>query len=299
MPTAKAKAPLEPAAPPSRQWFEDRPVESNLVFAGGQTPQARLRAKCQIYSYRVDDKKETPREKFFLVSLDGSTVHPGAMLFDRVDKRGYYTESVVVTMFFLNADELLVRQDQPQSSEEGGSISNSISLSFGVGFFGETPTGNAGLSIGNTISESLPDFEFLNDTRDATVRHTSRLRFVGGNGYRNAPDLIDPSSPISKLCGLPARAVSSMPLISQALFHAPNGISSAATLRIELTHRLMCIEKTFAPFEALHPNLDQVGYDPKRANQPQRVHVGATYLDIQPSATSYTWDVRVPFGLVQ
>jgi hypothetical protein len=290
----------QPQAPPQRVWFEDPPEESNIVLVGGQAPQARLRAKFQLYSYRVDDKPGTPREKFVLVALDGSTVHPGTMLFNQADKRGFYTESVQVTMRFLDSSALVIRDDQPKASEEDGSVSNSISLSLGGGFFGETPTGSAGASIGNTITESLPDFEFVNDTVGDTVNHTARLRLVGKNAYRHPPDLVDPSSLTDVLSDLPPRAVSNMPLISQALFHAPNGLTTSETLRIELTHRLMCVEKTLAPWELLRiggPG-NQVVYDANRPNERQQVHVADLHLDIDPLVAPYAWEFEVPFGAV-
>ena len=258
-----------------------------------------MRPKFQLYSYRVDDKKETPREKFLLVSLDGSGVHPGTMDFDRDDKRGYYTESVLVTMSFLDAPDLIIRQDQPESTEEGGSISNSLSLSFGAGFFGNTPTGNAGMGISNTITQTLPDFEFANDTRDATVRHTARLRNVGGNVYRKPPDLVNPSSMLSVLCDPPARATTNLPLISQALFHAPNGRSSPASLRIEVVHRMMCVEKTVRPADALPLfRAKDVPYDESRPDQPQHVHTPGLTVDTDPLIVPYSWDFTIPFGEV-
>src|SRR5262245_15271444 len=109
---------ISPNAPAQRVWFEDPEVITNDYPMDGQNLQARMRAKFQLYSYRVDNNQGTPREKFLLVALDGSTVQPGPMLYDRPDKRGHYTESVLLTMRFLDAPELVIRQDQPQATEQ-------------------------------------------------------------------------------------------------------------------------------------------------------------------------------------
>jgi len=257
----------------------------------------RFRADFDLYAYRADKKQRTTTEKYLLVSLKNTEVSPGKMAFDRSDKRGFYTESVLVKMWFTDSDGLVISEDAPPTTSEGGSVSSSISVNFNGGSFSTEPVLGAGVSIGNSFSTALPDFEVRNDSDETTVQHSMELRLVLGNQYRSPIDLVDPTSLRSALCNLPARALSNLPVLSQALFHAKDGLEETRILKIELTHRLMQVEKTMLLGDYLPGRSDKAThYDPNRADKPQHVHWKGLQVDTQPVVARNTWTVNVPFG---
>ena len=168
-------------------------------------------------------------------------------------------------------DDIILLQDLPATSEEAGSESNSISLNFGGGFFGGTPTGNAGMTISNSVTETAPDFEISNMSSGTNMVHLYTLHLVEGAVYRNPTDLVN-FLDFCNLRELPARAKETFPVLSQALFHAPKGLTKQAALHIEIDQLLMRITKTWYPIKPV------VEYDDH------------TY--------SNAWDIPIDFGSV-
>ena len=234
------------------QWFENRDLPFTVESQNGEI---RLNAKFQLYVYRTT--LSAPAQKFLLVSLEGSEVKPtqDSLVKDQDDIRGWFTEDVTVGIGFDNAapGEIVVSKDAPDTTSETGSVSSSVSLNFSGGFFGDQATGTAGLAISNSFSASLSDFSIINRSTDSAVLHEMYLSMTReGHPYRNPKDLVDMTAGGQftgcLLFHLPDRAVSNLPLASQALFWAQNQLDQDRTLRITITQRLRKVEKTFKLF---------------------------------------------------
>ncbi|WP_146217120.1 hypothetical protein [Falsiroseomonas bella] len=241
---------------PERAWTDQI---SKIWDLEGQKVEVQIIANLGLWTRRVDIASKP--EHFLLVSLKGSTVTPslsGKLIYDETDKRGWYTDSVEVEIYFDNPNGLIRVDDSPETSGMVCSATTTTSIDFnmGTGFFGETSTGNvsASGSISSSWTESLEDFRFVRVASDIKVHHVLQLSAVKGGVYNTPTDLIDPTQFFSdvfsghlpgKLKELPARATSSIGLVSQALFKSSREMSGTRELRIEIKYHLSCVEKTF------------------------------------------------------
>jgi hypothetical protein len=233
-------------------WSENRDQQFKIESQSGEI---RLNAKFDLYVYR--DKLSAPAQKFLLVSLEGSVVKPtqGALAKDQDDIRGWFTEDVLVGIGFDDAapGELVVSKDSPDTTSQAGSVSSSVSLNFSGGFFGDQPTANAGVAISNSFTASLADFSIVNRSTNDRVLHEVSLSMTReGHPYRAPKDLVDMSVG-GQLTGAlllhpPDRAVSNLPLPSQAIFWAQQELNNDRSLRVTVTQRLRKVEKTFKFF---------------------------------------------------
>lgn len=230
-----------------------------------QVAELNLRLSWSLYSWRASAGKNEPVEKYLLVSLQGTAFRPGALMYNQSDRRGYFTESVDVEMSFPSAPRNLIfrQNDSPPTTTAVGSanVSSGISFSLGTGFFGSDLMGNAdvGGSISNSFTESLEDFEIVNNSSAHRVSHSYRLAMLrGGVPFRKGSDLVEQDvggwlrhlfengAAPGKLYDLPPRATSNLPLVSQALFRAQQPVNRSLDLEVTITMNLLMVEKTFS-----------------------------------------------------
>lgn len=226
------------------------------ALPGGQTAAVRLNAQVDVYDFATIPKK------FISVSLAGSNVAAatsGSLGTDRDDKRGYFTESAVVTVS-LSGDRFAIEQDSPSTTmgQEATSSTTSIGVNVSAGTFGDTPTANVGggVTIGSSFSRNLTDFRVVNNSDDSRLSHRYVLAASSGGKYDEPKDLLDLSvgGQFTGAClfKLPPIAVSNLPLASQVIFigDADAGVDAGEeqTLSISIQHNLREIEKTFQVF---------------------------------------------------
>lgn len=191
------------------------------LVIGNQTAHIDLKGKVQIYY-----DESNPNEAAILVSLENTTISAlegtGGMPFDSDSERGYFTESLYLTMEVVdsNNEPLIVQSDSPGTSEIHQSISSTVSLS--AGFFGDQITGSA--SISNTLSQSLTDFRVNNASRHTTVIHQYQLASCDGGTYKGWWDLLETTdlavvtTSNGNLHSLTSSAIHNYEIISQAIF---------------------------------------------------------------------------------
>lgn len=237
-------------AAPGIQWSVN---EDKKYPVGEKTGEVRLNAEFTLYAYQPDYKD--PVGRFLLVSLTGTSVAPTQDEMERnaLDIRGFFTESVEISMAFQNTDGLVIKQDSPETTPEAGSVTSSVSQNFNGGFFGADLTAGAGLSIGNSVTASLQDFSVINHSDNTVVRHTYKMAMSrGGDRYDVPTDLLDLSAG-GQFLGAPlhelsARATSNLPIVSQVLFWTPRDLKETRKLAISITHVTRKVEKTFKLF---------------------------------------------------
>jgi hypothetical protein len=265
---------------PELSWPESADATYGLVGKDNkttaQTAEARLSAQLSLYSYRPSLDTDDA-QKFLLVSLQGSVISAstsGSIAWDGDSLRGWYTEAVDVTMQWADspAGELVLADDQPETSDMQASASTSTAIDFslGGGLFGATGTGSAsvGGSISNSWSENLTDFAIVNTSTEAggtpIVRHRLKLAAVEGHSYAGAGDLVtaDTGTTVATalsdafyaafgfghtvgralpLYKLPDRAKTNVALVSQALFRSPKPLVAKRTLNVTVTHTLAAV----------------------------------------------------------
>lgn len=270
--------------PANLPWSEQGTADK-VLSKGRQHAAITMNAELKLYKYQPTD--DAPSERYLLVSLKGSHVAAsasGAMMDDQEDKRGWYTEHVWVHMYFVgneepkraatpgkssgtqkpfaapgsdvlgdHSDDGVIRlvDDAPETTPQSGSasVSSSIGLSLSAGAFGDTPTGDLSLSysISNTFTESLSDFEFLNESSSTDLKHEMRLAMLKGSHPYSKPDDLPEDSLVGlyKMWGIPQRAIGNIAVPSQALFHAPPSVLDTKILNISIAQRLVWAEKTF------------------------------------------------------
>jgi hypothetical protein len=194
------------------------------------------------------------------VSLENSVVRPGSPLQDdRAEAIGYFQDRLDVTMTLgmPNSNQpvgnFLRTSDGPTTYNGTGSVSSSVTVSVSAnisgGFFGGTPTGNVGggVSSGNThsFSETLQDFEVVNDSDSKVVRHSYLMSKSNGGAYSQPEDLVPSLSWIQRFSPMqlyrpPLLALNNLPIISQAVWQSTdtNGVKQPHTLYIDVKQHL-------------------------------------------------------------
>jgi hypothetical protein len=280
---------------------ELQPDGVSTIFTSGQRPKVTLRPV--ISTYRYQRNTGAPVEKFILVDLTDTTVQPGNLTSNAGDKRGFFTERVTVKVHLEDDGAFAIRKDAPPTTAQGGSSSSSLSYSLSVGAFGDTGTFNAGGTISSGVSQSLPDFEIINvtDSSAKLMEHRYGLRLVDGAVYRGPLDLVDTNATGGRVRGLNPRATSNLPLQSSVLFHSAQPASGKRRVTVEITHRLMMVEKTYQAMQTV-PSSNRFDMSPDAGRQTHYVPYafGRIEIDTTPNVTVYPWkfDVDLDTGKI-
>lgn len=203
------------------------------------------------------------------ISLDGTTVKPGKMIYDEEYVKGFYQDRIDIELSICRKDskghwvpipEMKLMSEGPQTYNGTGSTSSSVSVSFSkggnIGFFGVTPTGGAnfGTSVGesHSFSRSLQDFVVEADSSGTQARHSYRMNQSIGSSYDKPTDLIQhigQSRSASeafwpRVYSPPPLALHDFPVISQAVWQAVNAdmIDEDASLCIYVTQHVYIVE---------------------------------------------------------
>ncbi len=160
-------------------------------------------------------------------------------------------------------------------------------------------TGSGSYSITSSTSQTVPDFEIVNNTGASgrtKADHLYQLRLVSGARYGQPSDMVDGSGSGS-IRGLPARAYSDFPVISSAMFHADSEVIGVRRVQVEITHRMMMVEKTY--------QLPTLGHQPKHYNPGQpdspqtfdgSAALGMLKVDTTPTTRRAVWAFDVDFS---
>jgi hypothetical protein len=307
----------------AKPWFSRvfEPTDVSINVGDGQQPRLRLRATISTYR-RVPDGQTDKDIKWFewyiKVAVDGTTVQPGKLIWEKDDKRGYYTDSVLLRIWFDSQTEekprsteakWVIAWDSPDSTPRGGSSSESKSISASAGFFGTTLTANYSESISSGTVQSFPDFEIVNSTgpsgRPGVVEHAYELRLVEGSEYHNPTDLIDIDykAKTGRVRNLSSqRATSNLKIPSSVLFHNTNSNNSGrvkSRLSIALEQRLVAVEKSWAPIAWL-PLMSPIPvkhrYErnlPSPTRIPLGTGAGFILTDIYSCRNAHTWQFDI------
>jgi hypothetical protein len=247
-----------PSIPPQKfaKIAPEKVVDGKMVAAA--TPQVmQLALVPNLSLFTWTPSLDAPKEKFLIVNLaKGTSFNPtggGSLMAYQDDRRGWFTESVVVEMSFPGFETIDLIDDSPKTTEVSGSAS--VSNSLDASLFGETPTGGLGFSQG--VSYSLNDFKVIRKSTRMPPRviHEYRLGMAEGVIYESPEDLItrNPgkiildifnSSKPGRLRKPPDRAISDFPIISQAAFRTINS-PEKANLKITIDVTMVMMEKTF------------------------------------------------------
>jgi hypothetical protein len=221
----------------------------------GQAPEIALLPKVTLQGLK--ETYNAPIQKYLTVDLSDSTVNPignGVLMWNDSDHRGWYTESILVEMWFPGMEDRMdLLSDAPKSTEVSGSSSVTNSLDVSPGLFGGVPLANLSAGFSHSVTASLTDFEVTNlstKRRPVRVKHEYRLALVEGAAYKEPADLRASvganvggwfsNKGFMHLYDLPPRAKSSFPIISQALFRADRSQSVPDTADLHI-----CITGTF------------------------------------------------------
>jgi hypothetical protein len=217
----------------------------------GQLPRIRLNAQIDFYKF------EKIPYKFVVVNLNGTVVaasHLGIQAFHRDDVKGWFTESVTVTMGF-SLPRITIEQDSPSTTMGSAATTSStaIGINENLGTFGPVPTTGigAGITIGNSFTANVTDFRITNDSSNTQVVHHYLLAASRGGPFNQPQDLVNLSAEGqfegTPLFDPPPLAISNLPILSQAIFLTPPDVGDSP-LTIHITHTLLKVEKTFEVF---------------------------------------------------
>ena len=176
------------------EWTSE--LDSTFTISGSQVSKVALKTKFIL-------GKASPQDKITLwVSLENSTINPGALVHDKKAHKGYFQDHIDLDISVCREDssgdlvlpisEMDLLTNAPHNANLGGSVSGSVSFnvsaSASVGFFGDTPTGDVGIGIGMAQShgESVEIHDFLTvnnsgraSTPDGVVRQSFSMGQTG------------------------------------------------------------------------------------------------------------------------
>lgn len=232
------------------QEFTDLPDKSVSI----DPPQTgNMRPRFTISGYRrLEPGHEIATGLDYLIRIDctNSSVHPGAMVWNQEDKRGYFTHALKVSISLPESDGYVNSWSFPGTTREGGSTTTSESTTEQGGFFGLTGTASYSGSISASSSQTFPDFEIYNNdgiVKSNVAEQVYRLRLANGARYVRPTDMIDDSIYRRRVRDLCPAAVSKFDVISSALFKKSNASKGPAITQvsIDFTYTVMYIEKSW------------------------------------------------------
>lgn len=254
-------------APQTKSTRIDKYLLNRELVPSDRIQQLEVFVSCSLSLTKFVPANGEAAQKYLNVSLVDTEVNPSGgastIMYDDAERRGWFTESIVVKMFFLYNEKGLVKlvADAPETTEVSGShsVSNSLSFDAGGGMFGGTPTLNVGVSAsgGTSTSVSLNDFRVLRQPNHQTntAQHEYRLGLLQDpeTEYRTWNDLLDNSAKdmlanlfsggrVAPIRSIPDKAKFAFPIISQALFRTTNDLMDNMTLRVQIDQTLVMAE---------------------------------------------------------
>lgn len=209
---------------------------------GSQTIHGRLNAKFAAESQEYfDSSGQNGRrtKRIVHVDLNGTSYGaPSNNILDQNDMRGFYVEWIRYRVWLQTpgapvdpdnpapAPDWFISKESPDTSNQTGSVSSSISWGFNasVGVFGDVPTASVGGNFGVSSSHShaLTDFTFYQYSTANILDHKIVMSMTGdGNPYSSTSDLFNTlQSPFVgvRLRPLTSLAKSNVPVIGQAVW---------------------------------------------------------------------------------
>lgn len=182
------------------------------------------------------------------VNLLGTSISSGGLVADKDDERGYFQDQIKVTMHLENHPQLIRVSDGPNTQNGTSHTTSSVSFSFGesggAGFFGGTPTGNVGVNVGmsasNSFSRDLTDFKVVNKSDSHVVVHQYLMAASSKGPYSHPADLVVMPNFVESFEGIdlaepPSLAVDDFPIISQAVWQAQDNRPINETIMLQVT----------------------------------------------------------------
>jgi hypothetical protein len=231
-----------------------------------QIVKGRIVAKLQMTgdSFQLSSGQPKVAKKFMYLDLGGSEMGAGSGYFDKTNLRGFYIEKLVYSAWLQRAGDKpdpdnaspnwSIQTEQPESANQSGSISSSLSYTVNgsAGFFGETPTANigGGATFGSSTSHTITDFTFSQRSDARVLRHEIVMSSArDGTVYRQWSDLADHSAPNvikaqPNLREVPIQALSNLPIPGQAVWMNDNdaGLGEKLVLHIAVTPLWQIVE---------------------------------------------------------
>lgn len=171
------------------------------------------------------------------VTLENSLLRVGKPLQDDVDDAvGYFQDRIDVTLTLgLPGKKAPIHYfnrivDGPPTYNGSGAISSSVTVSGSGGFFGYVPTANVGVSDTHSFTQSLQDFETINDSDSVVARHAYVMKKSTGGDYNQPSDLMPDWGFSARFSAIkihrpPALALDNLTLMSQAVWQTATGIN--------------------------------------------------------------------------
>ncbi|WP_088283109.1 hypothetical protein [Ideonella sp. A 288] len=240
-----------------------------------QTLSGRLNVKLQLTGDDFVTTNGGPKvhKKFLYVDFGGSEMGVGSSqatgpgtqgYFDQDDIRGYYIEKLSCLAWLQRSGDApdpdkaspnwTIQTESPEGTNQSGSISSSVSYNVNgsAGFFGDTPTGNAGggVTFGTTRSHSVTDFTFAQHSDANVLRHEITMsQSRGGKTYSSWMDLVSDGAPNlinakPELNQPPVLALSNLPIPGQAVWMNENaaGLAEQLTLHVSINPTYVVVE---------------------------------------------------------
>lgn len=227
------------------------------VSLPSQTLSGRLVAKGNFGFQTFQDPNspgKTIEKRTIFIDLDSSEFSAPSNMLNQNDMRGYYVESIRTRMWVQDPTAYVapnfahpdwhIEQEAPNTTNQTGSITSSISFSFdasgGVMAADPMATVGAGINISTSHSHALTDFTYIQHSTGTLVDQLVHLTMTkDGTPYVNAGDLVNSwQSPFVgiRLREIPDMASSNVPILAQAVWmnQSPAGLQRHLLVAISI-----------------------------------------------------------------
>lgn len=182
-------------------------------------------------------------KKLLFVRPIGSGQHPGTLYANGDGKRGYYQESIRVSVvpFGANESNATLYDHQPASPNAGSTYTSSTGWTIGIS--GTDP--QLSFSQSDQQSTTLPDFSMINDTSERVAKWTFKMS-------RSWQNMVQVKGFTCKVQGVPSLAKSNLRPNFEALYRTEASYTGSIDFRIEVdtvfrevsrTHKVVVCEK--------------------------------------------------------
>lgn len=215
----------------------DFPAVQLTLVSGAQTANLDLDFEAELVLDAARGKKA------LFVRPVGSGQHPGTLYANGDGKRGYYQESIRVSVvpFGGNEGNVALYDHQPASPNSSSSYTSSTGWTIGVS--GQDPQ----LSYSQSEQETttLPDFSMVNDTSGQVAKWTFKMS-------RSWQDMVEIKGFTCKVRGVPSLAKSNLRPNFEALYRAESSYNGTVGFRLEVdtvfrevsrTHKVVVCER--------------------------------------------------------
>ncbi|RBP51110.1 hypothetical protein [Arenicella xantha] len=226
------------------------PFHNNNYPGGSQVVNIDTIYNIELWASQDTDASGVYPYKYLYVYQTGAGAYPGSLIGDDKNTQGFYQEHLQFNMYWADmqnaansmpslASNFAVYDYNPKVTNSTSSATSSVSFNVGVSASRGGPGADAGLTVGNSYTYNLSDFEV--GVAPYQIGITCGMHWdyamcsVEGHPYSEWEDLVNNQVVDKDLYSVPELAKSSYTTNSQIVLQAPNTYEGIANVVLDFT----------------------------------------------------------------